>query len=192
MFSSLFVVNQAHPSAYWDNLFSEDECKEIIKIGTLLNPLSEAGLGNKNNVNEVIRKNKVSWIENSEDTKFIYEKIEEAIITLNEHFFNFDLTGFVEYFQFTEYNAPDNFYAYHTDSSRDTPTRKLSFTLQLTPQDQYEGGDLELFYLNEPNKMKKDVGRLVVFPSYTLHRVLPVTKGTRHSLVGWVNGLPFK
>jgi PKHD-type hydroxylase len=189
--SYLFQVDHAHPWAYWDNLFTEDECKEIIRIGTLLDR-TDAGVSNKNVVAKDVRICKVAWMENNKETKFIYEKISNAVVSLNERFFKFDLTGFAEDFQFTEYNAPDNFYTYHIDKSYDFAIRKLSATLQLTPQEQYEGGELELFYEQEPNKMKKDVGRLVVFPSHTLHRVLPVTKGTRHSLVGWVNGPPFK
>jgi PKHD-type hydroxylase len=189
--SYIFQSDHVNPWAYWDNLFTEDECKEIIKIGTSLDQVL-AGINVKNVVDKDIRICNVAWMENNKDTKFIYEKISSAIISLNERFFKFDVTGFTEDFQFTEYNAPDNFYTYHTDSYYASPVRKLSVTLQLTPQEQYEGGDLELFYDTEPKKMKKDVGRLVVFPSYTLHRVLPVTKGTRHSLVGWVNGPPFK
>jgi PKHD-type hydroxylase len=189
--SYIFQVDHAHPWAYWDNLFTEDECKEIIKIGISLNK-ANAGVGKENVVNENVRICKTSWIQNNKDTKFIYEKMSGAIVSLNKQFFQFDLTGFVEDIQFTEYNEPDNFYTYHTDSFTNSIVRKLSATLQLTPQEQYKGGDLELFYGGEPEKMKKDVGRLIVFPSYTLHRVLPVTKGTRHSLVGWVNGPPFK
>ena len=187
----LFKVDHVHPWAYWDNLFTEDECKEIIKIGTALNQV-DAEVSKENIPNKDIRKCKIAWISFNKNTKFIYERISGAVISLNERFFQFDLTGFTEDFQFTEYNAPDDFYTYHTDTFCGGTVRKLSVTLQLTPQEQYKGGDLELFYEGNPEKMKKDVGRLVVFPSYTLHRVLPVTKGTRHSLVGWVNGPPFK
>jgi len=189
--SYIFKVDHAHPWAYWDNLFTEDECKEIIKIGQSLDQLNGT-VSAENVVNKDTRICNVAWMKFNEETKFIYEKISNVVTNLNENFFQFDLTGFVEHFQFTEYNSPDNFYTYHTDSFYGHTVRKLSVTLQLTPQEQYKGGDLELFYGGKPEKMKKDVGRLVVFPSYTLHRVLPVTKGTRHSLVGWVNGPPLK
>ncbi len=189
--SYLFKSDHVYPWAHWDNLFTEDECKEIIKIGTLLDQMN-GGVNKKNIIDKEKRICKLSWIKFNEDTKFIYERISNATISLNERFFKFDLTGFVEDFQFTEYKEPDNFYTYHVDSFFNYITRKLSVTLQLTQEDQYEGGDLELFYEEKPLKMKKNIGKLIVFPSYTLHRVLPVTKGTRHSLVGWVNGTPFK
>jgi PKHD-type hydroxylase len=188
--SYLFKPDHIQPWAYWDDLFTEDECKEIIKIGSLLNT-EDAGVGNYV-INRDVRICKTSWIRHSKDSEFIYKKISDAVMYLNENFFNFDLAGFTEDFQFTEYNEPDNFYGYHTDSAYNTIIRKLSVTLQLTSQDQYEGGDLELLYQSKPLQMEKSVGKLIVFPSYTLHRVLPVTKGTRHSLVGWVNGPSFK
>jgi PKHD-type hydroxylase len=188
--SYLFKSDQIHPWAYCDNLFTEDECKEIIKIGNLLDKKNATLIGDI--IDKDARICKTSWIEYCKDSEFIYKKITEAVIHLNENYFNFDLTGFAEPFQFTEYNEPDNFYGYHTDSGYNQIIRKLSVTLQLTPQDQYKGGDLELLYRSEPLKMEKSVGKLVVFPSYTLHRVLPVTKGTRHSLVGWVAGPQFK
>ena len=188
--SYLFKTDQIHPWAYWDNLFTEDECKEIIKIGNSIDKKNAILFNGA--IDKDIRICKTSWIKYCRDNEFIYKKITNAVVSLNERFFNFDLTGFAEDFQFTEYNEPDNFYEYHTDSGYNQVIRKLSVTLQLTPQEQYEGGDLELFYARKPEKMKKDVGRLVVFPSYILHRVLPVTKGTRHSLVGWVAGPQFK
>jgi PKHD-type hydroxylase len=187
----LFKTDPVYPWAYWDNLFTEDECKEIIRIGNLLDQ-TDAGISNESVVDNNIRICKIAWIKFNKDTKFIYERISNATISLNERFFKFDLAGFVENFQFTEYKEPDNFYSYHVDNLLNNSMRKLSVTLQLTQEDQYEGGDLELFFEQEPIKMKKNIGKLIVFPSHTLHRVLPVTKGTRHSLVGWVNGPPFK
>ena len=70
--------------------------------------------------------------------------------------------------------------------------RKLSLTIQLTDPSKYEGGDLEIFQSHEPLKMGKEQGMAILFPSYVLHGVIPVTKGERCSLVGWFTGDPFK
>ena len=58
----------------------------------------------------------------------------------------------------------------------------------------YEGGDLQLV-LNrqkDPRTMSIEFGDVVVFPSFTLHQITPITKGIRHSLVSWVSGPPWR
>jgi PKHD-type hydroxylase len=72
--------------------------------------------------------------------------------------------------------------------------RKLSISIQLTNPEEYEGGELKLYDGDEDktNVMDKTQGTLIIFPSYVLHEVMPVTKGTRNSLVAWVTGPQFK
>ena len=70
--------------------------------------------------------------------------------------------------------------------------RKLSLSIQLTDPKEYEGGELYLHENEEGKEMKKGQGDLVLFPSYILHEVKPVTKGERNSLVTWVTGKQFK
>ena len=71
--------------------------------------------------------------------------------------------------------------------------RKLSFTLQLSDPDDYEGGNVQL--INEANQnyiAPRQRGTIILFDSRTQHRVLKVTKGTRRSIVGWVVGPRWK
>ena len=68
------------------------------------------------------------------------------------------------------------------------PVRKLSFTVPLSRPDEYDGGDLELFFGLEPIKIPQEPGSLIVFPSSVLHRVKPVTRGVRRGIVGWMLG----
>jgi PKHD-type hydroxylase len=73
------------------------------------------------------------------------------------------------------------------------PVRKLSISIQLTDPEEYEGGELKLYDGEEEGVlMDKTQGTLIIFPSYVLHEVMPVTKGTRNSLVTWVTGKQFK
>ena len=73
-------------------------------------------------------------------------------------------------------------------------TRKISFSIQLSSEDDYEGGDLT-FYPNyrSPEEIVsyRRKGTLIIFPSYRSHSVTPVTKGIRNSIVGWVHGDAF-
>ena len=77
--------------------------------------------------------------------------------------------------------------------------RKLSMTVSLTNPDEYEGGDLEFDFRNQDEASQPRIceeirpkGSVIVFPSFVWHRVKPVTKGIRHSLVCWNLGYPFK
>ena len=84
-------------------------------------------------------------------------------------------------------------YGWHLDyGGNGTPSRKLSMVLQLTDPSQYEGGNLQLMTSGEPITVRKQRGLVVVFPSYVLHQVTPVTNGNRQSLVSWITGPTFK
>jgi len=117
---------------------------------------------------------------------------------------------FSEQCQFTKYKK-GQYYDWHCDSwdrpydAPNTPshgkTRKLSVTVSLSDDKDYKGGELEFDMRNiEPHlkanthvlKEIRSKGSLVVFPSDVWHRVKPVTKGTRHSLVIWNVGDPFQ
>lgn len=66
--------------------------------------------------------------------------------------------------------------------------RKLSITVQLSDSDEYEGGDFELSGVSFDKEKVREKGTIIVFPSFARHRVTPITKGTRKSLVAWVEG----
>ena len=114
--------------------------------------------------------------------------------------------------QFTKYKL-QQFYDWHQDSwdkpyKKEGPdngkVRKLSMTCQLTDGSEYEGGELEFDFRNYDPHMREESkhlrqakeilpkGSIIVFPSFVWHRVKPVTKGTRYSLVMWNLGYPFK
>jgi PKHD-type hydroxylase len=70
--------------------------------------------------------------------------------------------------------------------------RKISLVVQMSDPEDYEGGSLELNTggpIVEPTKTK---GSVIIFPSYLLHRVTPVTSGLRKSLVLWAGGSSLK
>ena len=119
---------------------------------------------------------------------------------------NFDI-DYPETHQFTEYKINQHYdwhmdehpKPYKTKDFKHNKIRKLSMSLCLSHEDSYEGGDLLLSTLESSNKKKiftvkeiKGKGSLIVFPSYTFHKVKPVTKGTRHSLVIWYLGNPYR
>jgi PKHD-type hydroxylase len=111
---------------------------------------------------------------------------------VNRAVFKFHLGGVPEFDRPTvlRYTAEaGGHHDHHSDSSAVFATRKLSFTVQLSDPDAYTGGDLE--FLNADGPVARRRGDIIVFPSFMVHRVAPVTSGVRHSLVGWVHGHTF-
>lgn len=184
----LFKKDTVESWAYYTQVFSPEECQQIISYGKSL----KSHVGDVNGSNKELRKSSVSWIFPDENTNWIYDRVRDIVLKLNEDYFKFHLIGFCEGFQFTEYKAPSGYYSTHIDKWKDGPIRKLSITVQLSDPSDYEGGNFELFFANDPQIAPKEQGLLVCFPSYTLHGVTPVTKGTRYSLVAWISGDPFK
>jgi len=183
-------VDHVERWAFFENLFSKEECEKIISICSQYG-LTEAKLISGETLSDY-RNSKVVFVQPNPDTDWIYRKLTDCILYMNDKHFKFDLFSFGESLQFTQYNAPSGKYDYHIDKVFNAPIRKLSIVLQLTDENAYEGGDFETLDGKDPQKLPRQQGTLLLFPSYTLHRVTEVTKGTRHSLVGWINGKPFK
>jgi PKHD-type hydroxylase len=160
----------------------------------------DSGVSATQIANSDIRASKVGFIEPSDSSAWLYKLITAGIAHHNQTYYGYDLTG-IETLQFSEYRAPAGHYGAHLDwgSSRNgvqTQARKLSFTVQLSDPDSYEGGDLVIHDGQEQDPeivaKRRALGSIIVFPSWVLHEVTPVTKGTRRSLVGWCVGPEFR
>jgi PKHD-type hydroxylase len=189
-----FKRDHVNTWAWAKKVFSPEECQEIIKIGNALNPIYGRVQSEKNIEvnNDIVRKSLISWIAPNQDTNWIFIRLQELVEKINNEFFKFHITGINEGLQFTKYESPGGHYHTHFDKMFDGVIRKLSLTIQLTEPSKYEGGNLEIYQSNEPLIMEKDQGMAVLFPSYVLHKVTPITKGERCSLVGWFTGDNFK
>ena len=185
-----FQLDYVEDWAYFQGAFSPEDCQKIIDIGN--SRLVENARIHGNQVNTKIRDSKTAWIMPNDDSDWVFRRVTDIIVELNSKYFKFDLFGFIEGFQFTRYDAPGGKYEQHIDRGLNTWIRKLSFTLQLSDPKDYKGGELELYFGEEPTKASKERGFITVFPSYVLHKVTPVTKGTRYSLVAWITGPSFK
>jgi PKHD-type hydroxylase len=129
--------------------------------------------------------------------------LRDFVARVNAERFGFDLDerGSEDVFALIRYQAGDRF-DWHTDVGQTAPsnTRKLAFSLQLTPHEAYVGGDLQFahMFLGSPDQgapqsqVFRPRGSLVVFPAFLTHRVTPLTQGTRIALVGWVHGPAFR
>jgi PKHD-type hydroxylase len=124
----------------------------------------------------------------------LLDNIFKFIFKINTKLHRFHLEGFNEKDSplVFKYSADrGDHYQYHTDLIHDTFIRKLSFSIQLSDSNDYDGGDLEFNPSVKDAKMRTQ-GYMTIFPSFMTHRVTPVTRGTRYAIVGWIYGPEFK
>lgn len=135
-----------------------------------------------------LRRTKVAW---TEDQK-LKEIATYYTLAANRNAFAVEV-DYMPPLQFGEYSEGGH-YDWHHDVNWENDgkyDRKLSVVIQLSDGNSYEGGDFEFREIEKPSAFRIQ-GSVLVFPSYLLHRVLPVTKGTRHSIVGWMEGPRWK
>jgi len=179
---------------FFDKNFTNEEIEKIIEI-TKKYKATDGTV--TTHVDQSYRNSKIIWLHLNEETKFIYEKLVNLLKIANKNMWNFTITDLVDSLQFAEYsdiseNGKNGFYDWHVDNgSNSMSTRKISVSVQLTEPTEYEGGDLEFMMGRSITKAPKEKGTVIFFPSYILHRVNNVTKGTRKSLVLWFHGPPF-
>ena len=178
---------------YVGNLLTLEECNAIVKSGERDLKLVPGRIDDER-VQDSLRKSEIGWLSPEGEHRWLFDRIKDCINAVNSDWFRYNLIGF-EGIQFTKYSGKGaDFYSSHTDlkSTQIGTIRKLSFSIQLSDPQTYDGGNVLLYEsLTESATLKKDVGSITFFPSYTVHEVLPVTKGVRYSLVGWAHGPPF-
>ena len=175
-------------------LFTPNQCRQIIECGRKQKPLQAKVGVNKpeGGVNTKKRITTISWIPFKKMHE-MYKDIEKIMKTTNGNHFGFDGMTITEMAQYTEY-PEGGFYDWHVDNDvncqHEPPVRKISMTCLLSPENEFEGGDLELMAEGKVAKIKQ--GHAVFFASFIRHRVKPVIRGNRKSLVMWFGGTPFK
>ena len=177
-------------------IFSPRQCKMIIEAGRE-EPKQYAYVGNEKGIKGGVldtktRTSHISWIP-FKKMNDMYKDIELIMKQTNGNHFGFDGMQLTEFAQYTEY-PKDGFYDWHADNdvncAHEPPVRKISMTCLLSPENEFEGGDLELMSEGKVAKIKQ--GHAVFFASFIRDRVKPVIRGNRKSLVMWFGGTPFK
>ena len=135
----------------------------------------------------------IMWLDEDVDQiNTVYQKVQNLIFNLNNSHYKFSIS-MLEPLQYSQYDSNQGgHYDWHYDTMMRNPgqnIRKLSFSLGLN--NDYEGGELEFFSKKRDIKYKLGLGDFVMFPSFIPHKVHPVTKGIRKTLVGWIHGPNF-
>ena len=176
-------------------IFSPQQCQDIINMGHQ-QKAEEAKVGHKDGKQGAYDTKKrittISWIP-FKDMPEMYRDIEATMLKANNNHFGFEGMQLTEPAQFTHY-LTGGFYEWHMDNDvqgkHQPPVRKISMTLLLSDPSTFEGGELEIMSKGKTAKLQQ--GQAIFFASWLQHRVKPVTKGERKSLVMWFGGPPFK
>jgi len=139
------------------------------------------------------RKSTIKWIHHDEHSSWLYQRIVDLAIRANSEMWDFNLYSVLDSIQYTEYYDDGGHYDWHVDvGPGNINHRKISITVQLSDPEEYEGGDFELWTGGEFKTLPKSKGDAILFPSFLMHRITPITKGTRKSLVLWIGGGSYK
>jgi len=175
-------------------VFTPQQCQDIINMGESLKK-EQAQVGSaepQGHTDTEKRITTISWIP-FDKLPPMYKTLDDLIYRTNVNHFGFDGVRITEPAQYTHYPV-GGFYGWHTDNDvvgkDQPPVRKISMTLLLSPLNEFEGGDLELMDIGKVAKLKQ--GHAVFFASFIPHRVTPVTRGERKSLVMWFGGPSFR
>ena len=189
----------------WPGFFPPSFCDDVIAHGDTLQ--SMPGTVSHDPAGRA-RSSEVAWISDNEDHAWIYRPLADLVAVTNQKFWRWHISGH-ETLQYTRYSE-GQFYGWHMDARRKPYpdderwgglVRKISVTVNLSGPADFDGGTFEIEQtVPTPERPERRIERLdelgqkgsaVVFPAYLHHRVLPVTRGQRRSLVGWFLGPPF-
>ena len=194
LFTPQFIVDH--------NFFTSSECDFISHHCSTLK-LKEGEEYNKYSHIPQQRRANIAFIDTiTHETQWLYEKFNNIIAHYNDSHFDYDITGY-DYMQYAKYGVGDK-HDFHMDLPMGTRMldyyltecfRKLSVILLLSePGVDFEGGNFEINHFSEqfPNNANMRKGTVLIFPSFMLHRVAPITSGIRQTISVWPIGPKFR
>ena len=185
---------QVYTYWFWKKTLPHEICQKLTTLGEGNWKQAQTQESREDNkLLDNVRKSDIVWIKE----QWVYDLITPYMLSANEQAgWKYDMVA-TESCQVTRYTK-DGFYKWHKDGmgshheiindpNNKGNVRKLSMSVFLN--DNYEGGNVEI--VDEDKVPRLEEGSIIVFPSFLEHRVAPVTKGTRYSLVAWFLGPPF-
>ena len=177
---------------YWfETGFSSEEVNLIVKNAKNYKSQKATIVGD--NKENTVRKSNIKWLPVNDEWNWVYDRVSNQIMEANKALWQFNLHTIIDNIQYTEYEGNGGHYDWHLDiGPKSINHRKVSVVVQLSNPDDYVGGNLELHPGSNSFAVPRAKGAVVVFPSFLLHRVTPLTSGLRRSLVLWAGGEPYK
>lgn len=183
-------INQTN--YYWfEKGFSSEEVNTIVN-GSLEYEFQKAVIIDEGNTDKY-RKSNIKWLPFDSKWEWVIDKIMSQVTEANNTIWNFELKSIIDNIQYTEYEGNGGHYDWHLDIGPGSIShRKISIVVQLSDPEEYVGGDLEIMTGSDHTKIPRGKGNVIIFPSFLLHRVVPLVSGNRKSLVLWVGGGHYK
>jgi PKHD-type hydroxylase len=190
IFTPTEEINQTN--YYWFNGgLTSEEVDKIVEDAKEY-PFVKALVVDEENTDK-FRKSNIKWLPFDSKWDWVIDKIMSQVVEANDTIWKFDLNSVIDNIQYTEYEGNGGHYDWHLDIGPGSIShRKISIVIQLSDPDEYVGGDLELMTGSDHTKIPRGKGNVVIFPSFLLHRVVPLISGNRKSLVLWVGGGHYK
>src|SRR6185312_6839283 len=181
-------------SVLWRGLFSTGELDRLERLCDSL-ALEQARLTGTGH--PAIRSTQVAWLHRDAATEDLYLRMEAIVLRLNAELFHFELSG-LAVMQYALYRQEEaGYFDWHNDYGRyrgdpGQEPRKITISLQMSEGASYDGCDLEVRAAHPVDVAARERGTLMAFRANALHRVTPITRGVRKSLVIWAAGPEFR
>lgn len=175
------------------NALTTAECDALIALAAS-HQLKDAGLVGGTTAHS-IRRADLAWLDDIPEAAWVMDRMMRMVSQANHQAFGFDITDFGESPQVARYDAArEGHFDWHSDIGAGpwAARRKLTIVVQLSDPSGYTGGGLELRPDSNIRNAPRDRGTAILFPSFVLHRVTPVTAGIRWSLTLWSHGPAFR
>ena len=180
-------------ATYLPNALTADQCDTLMAL-VQAHQMKDAGLVGGTTAHN-IRRAEIAWLDDIPQTAWVMDAMMSVVAAANRETFGFDLSDFGESPQVARYGAErEGHFDWHSDigAGNWAAKRKLTIVVQLSDPADYDGGTLELRPDSNVASAPRTRGTAIIFPSFVLHRVTPVTLGTRWSLTLWSHGPAFR
>lgn len=142
----------------------------------------------------------IAYLYPDPNTQGLYDYLENLVHKANQDTYNFNISYVTDPIHYVIYPEDGGHLTWHMDIGAGTVNlRKLAMTVQLSDPDDYVGGDFQIWMGGDENTdsesvvtLSREKGDVLIFPTYLMHRVTPITKGQRKALVFWTGGEPFR
>lgn len=176
-----------------DEALSPEDCDRLLAL-LAKTPLRPAALiGGRAATDR--RRAEIAWLDDLPEAAFAMDRLIRLVAAVNRDDFGFEISDFGESAQAARYTAENaGHFDWHSDIGSGTwaAKRKLTVVVQLSAPADYDGGGLELRPDSHVQELPRRRGTALIFPSFTLHRVTPVSRGQRWSLTLWAHGPGFR